>query len=534
MRSSRPALGSFGLFGFVCLAGSIAAAGACSSAPDTRRVVTAPQAHPQPPVDAMVSDPVEYRIERPTEEAGQAIFTRTGIGDPYRTGMPYPVFLALLELHPELLGATPKEMADRFGFTQRAADPSSDDRDAREGLPYGLHLTDDPNTRVPFVVHNCGLCHTGTVRWPGGEKVVVGMGNRYIRIHAFEDALAKVTRAPDFDKAHVAPVAARIAHDRDIPWSPDVRGAVLTNTMRVMKDRFAERQAFLERSHDALPGRVATIEAFATALGQLLHRDVTTPATTGYTRIPDTIGYGVKRTLSWDGGSEGPSDALVVDADIAAGMRIEWLYNHPLQGASLSAFLRHMPRDLHFPGRIDAALASKGKTAFETTCAKCHGTYEDDGRAKTYTEKVVPIAYVDTDPARASAVTDSFLAAANDPRLVVGGIALVKTRRTEGYVPPVLTSIWARGPYGHAGQWPSLAVLAMKPSARPTKFVVRGSAPLDIEKVGVQTDDANAPLEPRDFVQDDTVPGFSPSGHPFLADLPDDTRAAVLEYLKTL
>ncbi|MGH7439647.1 MAG: hypothetical protein ACRENE_28485, partial [Polyangiaceae bacterium] len=281
----------------------------------------------------------------------------------------------------------------------------------------------------------------------------------------------------------------------------------------------------------------ATIEAFAVALGQLLHRSVTTPATTGYTRIPDTIGFGVKRTLSWDGGSEGPSDALVVDADIAAGARIEWLYNHPLQGASLSTFLRHLPRDLRFPGPIDAPLASRGKVAFEKACSKCHGTYEDDGRAKTYTEKVVPIAYVDTDPARAESVTDSFLAAANDPKLVppgMRGMALVKTRRTGGYVPPVLTSIWARGPYGHAGQWPTLAVLATKPAERPTRFVVHGSAPLDLEKLGVQTADASAPLGPGDYVQDDTVPGFRPGGHPFLADLPDDTRTAVIEYLKTL
>ncbi len=482
----------------------------------------------------MVSDPAEYKIERPSEEAGQAIFTRTGIGDPYRTGLPYPIFLALLELHPELLGASPGEMADRFGFTARAPDPGSDDRDVREGLPYGLHLTDDPNTRVPFVVHNCGLCHSGLVRWPGGEKVVVGLGNRRIRIHAFEDALAKIASAPDFDRAHMAPVAARIAQAKDLPWSPDIRGAVLTNTMRVMKQRFGERSAFLERTRDALPGRVATIEAFAVALGQLLHRSVTTPATTGWARIPDTIGFGVKRTLSWDGGSEGPSDALVVDADIAAGARIEWLYDHPLQGSSLSTFLRHLPRDLRFPGPVDAALAQRGKAAFEKTCAKCHGTYEDDGRAKSYTEKVVPVAYVDTDPARTDAVTDDFLAAANDPKLVVGGMALVRTRRTGGYVPPVLTSVWARAPYGHAGQWPSLAVLATRPSERPTRFVVRGNAPLDLVKLGVQTAAVDAPLGPGDFVQDDTVPGFLPTGHPFLADLPDDARAAVLEYLKTL
>jgi hypothetical protein len=513
------------------LAGSLA--GACSSA--TPSAVIVPHgAVQQFTVDAMVSDPAEYKIDRPSEEAGQDIFTKTGIGDPYRTGLPYPVFLALLELHPELLGSSPKEMADRFGFTARAADPASADRDVREGLPYGLHLTDDPNTRVPFVVHNCGLCHSELVRWPGGEKVVVGLGNRRIRIHAFEEALAKVTTLPDFDRAHLAPVASRIASAHDIPWSPDIRGAVLTNTMRVMKERFSERAAFLERTHDALPGRVATIEAFAVALGQLLHRSVATPATTGWAKIPDTIGFGVKRTLSWDGGSEGPSDALVVDADIAAGARIEWLYNHPLQGASLSTFLRHVPRDLRFPGPVDSGLAARGKASFEKTCAHCHGTYEDDGRAKSYTEKIVPISYVDTDPARAEAVTDDFLAAANDPRLVVGGMALVKTRRTDGYVPPVLTSIWARAPYGHAGQWPSLAVLAMKPSDRPVRFVVRASEPLDLDKIGMRTAGADEALAPGDYVQDDSVAGFRASGHPFLADLPDDARAAVMEYLKTL
>jgi hypothetical protein len=481
----------------------------------------------------MVSDPAEYRIDRPSEEAGQEIFTRTGIGDPYRTGLPYPLFLAFLEVHPELLGASAKEMSEKFGFTARAIDASSADRDVREGLPLGLHLTDDPNTRVPFMVHNCGLCHSEVVRWPGGEKLVVGLGNRRIRIHAFEDALAKIASLPDFDREHYASVASRIARERGIPWSPDIRGAVLTNAMRVMKERFAGRAAFIERSRDALPGRVATIEAFAVALGQLLHRSVSTPATTGWAKIPDTIGFGVKRTLSWDGGSEGPSDALVVDADIAAGARIEWLYNHPLQGASLSTFLRHLPRDLRFPGSIDAALAARGKATFEKTCAKCHGSYEEDGRPKTYTEKIIPIDYVDTDPARANAVTDDFLAAANDPRLVVGGMALVKTRRTSGYVPPVLTSIWARAPYGHAGQWPSLAVLAMRPDKRPTRFVVHGEAPIDLASVGLATADAGAPLGAGDYLQDDTIDGFRVTGHPFLANLGDESKA-VIEYLKTL
>ena len=151
-------------------------------------------------IDPTWSDPAEYHVERATEEAGEAIFERTGIGDPYRTGLPYPIFLALLEMHPELLGATPRALADRFGFTAREADPKSSDPDVRDGLPLGMHLTDDPNTHIPFLVHNCSMCHSAVVKWSGGEQLVVGMGNRRIRIHAFEDALAKVAASPDFTR----------------------------------------------------------------------------------------------------------------------------------------------------------------------------------------------------------------------------------------------------------------------------------------------------------------------------------------------
>lgn len=480
------------------------------------------------------SDPAEYRIERPTEEAGERIFARTGIGDPYRTGIPYPVFLALFEMHPEWLGVSPEALAGRFGFTARKVDPASDDRDVREGLPAGLHLTDDPNTHVPFVMHNCALCHADVVAWPGGEKLVMGMGNRRIRIHAFEAALAKVAAAPDFDKASVGPVAARIAGEKGIPWSADWSDRLVGATLRGLQAHYAIRSTLLEQTAEGLPGRVATIESFAVALAHRLGREVHTSGAIGWAKIPDTIGFAEKRTLSWDGGSEGPSDALVVDADVAAGVRIAWLYGHPLQGASLSAFLRHIPRDLRFPGPIDEALARRGKTTFEHACARCHGTYEDDGRAKSYVERVVPIDYVGTDPARAMAVSDDLVAAANDSRLVGGGIKLVTTRRTMGYVPPVLTSIWARAPYGHAGQWPSLAVLATPPPQRPVRFVVHGDAPLDLDRVGLATGDPGTSLGAGDYLQDGTAPGFQVTGHPFIADLGPNESKAVLEYLKTL
>ena len=76
------------------------------------------------PADLM-SDPAEYDIDRISRDAGRIIFETSGIGDPYRTGIPYPMFLALLRQYPRVFGATPAELAERFGFVGRAADPKS-------------------------------------------------------------------------------------------------------------------------------------------------------------------------------------------------------------------------------------------------------------------------------------------------------------------------------------------------------------------------------------------------------------------------
>src|SRR3954463_8961511 len=100
-------------------------AGASTSATTTTTTAT---------VDPLpMSDPDEYAIPRISRDAGKAIFARTGIGDPYRTGVPYPIFLALLAGYPGVFGATTTELADKFGFVARAADPKSSDADLRAG-----------------------------------------------------------------------------------------------------------------------------------------------------------------------------------------------------------------------------------------------------------------------------------------------------------------------------------------------------------------------------------------------------------------
>ena len=68
----------------------------CSRAACSSASVPPPVSAPATKVDTTMSDPAEYQVSHISEEAGENIFSRIGVGDPYRTGLPYPFFLALL------------------------------------------------------------------------------------------------------------------------------------------------------------------------------------------------------------------------------------------------------------------------------------------------------------------------------------------------------------------------------------------------------------------------------------------------------
>ncbi len=471
-----------------------------------------PKPAPAPPLAAEppLSDPAEYAIAHVSREAGEAIFTRTGIGDPYKTGVPYPIFVALVQGYPDLFGGGGVAgLADRFGFLARPADPSSDDPDVRAGLPVGMHLTIDPLTSVPFVVTNCTLCHAERVRWLGGEALVVGLGNRRVKIHAY-------------DAAFVA-VAARVTPEKlrrlSVGLPEAYADAFVGATIAALKLRAAERTELVARTKEGPPGRVATIDAFVPALAKLAHKAIGYSPVVGWAKIPDVIGFGVRTTLSWDGSGEGPMDLLAVEADVAAGARVTWFERHPLQGASLGAYLRQPAPRPAFPGPVNTELAARGRALFLDHCAQCHGKY-DRGRVD-YTESIVELSEIGTDPARAEAITDGFAAAGSDPALTHG---YTKVTRHNGYVPPVLLGVWLHAPYGHNGQWPNLEVIATPPAQRPVNYALATDT-YDLEVVGFAIGSGVTWVG--------TKPGFSVQGHPFLADLGSDARS-VIEYLKTL
>jgi hypothetical protein len=491
--------------------------------------------------------PAEY-AERPISvEAGREYFAVTGGGDPYAAGLAYPVFLGLMAAYPEELGRDFNEFSAKFGFI-----PDPDKKGDPLSPPLGFHLTEDPNTQVPWIVGNCQMCHAEKLRLPAGDLVVTGLGNKSVRPHAYLSAFIRIARDKNLDAERLEQLAAGRADLHHVAFSQRpmlVRKSIVGAAISGLKKVAKIRGNYAHRFGDAMPGRMATIESFAAGLSFWLDRPVPTPMPIGWAKVPDVRSFPYRDTFSYDGSGYGSPQALVLEADFLFGVRPEWFASHIHIATSMYMYLRSFERTLHYPGPVDATLAARGKEVFVGTCAGCHGQYVDHGgiMRASYKERVIPKEIVGTDPARVNAVSPEFVKASNDLTLTRG---LTAVKNTGGYVPPVLLDVWARGVLGHAGQWPSVAAMALPPAERPQFFVVDPDGMYDLDRLGVRYEDVmvegtrvyradpqtgaktERPLRGREYLYRGDVPGYSTAGHTFLSDLAPDERRAVLEYLK--
>jgi mono/diheme cytochrome c family protein len=104
----------------------------------------------------------------------------------------------------------------------------------------------------------------------------------------------------------------------------------------------------------------------------------------------------------------------------------------------------------------------------------------------------------------------------------------LETLETAQYRSRPLNGVWATGPFLHNGSVATLRDLLEPPEKRKKQFVV-GNSDFDPVNLGF--------VEPADgdgHVFDTTLPGNSNSGHVFGTHLPEDSKRAIIEYLKTL
>jgi mono/diheme cytochrome c family protein len=189
-----------------------------------------------------------------------------------------------------------------------------------------------------------------------------------------------------------------------------------------------------------------------------------------------------------------------------------------------------------WPFPIDQSLVAHGKTVFEATCSRCHGTY---GTGGVYSSELVPSGIVQTDPLLATGASQFGAQFIQWFATSFWG----QTSRLDpqpGYIAPPLDGVWATAPYLHNGSVPTIAAL-LDSSKRPT-YWTRSYVSTDYDQtaigwIAVPVDHGQATEtnpQARVKIYDTTLPGYSNEGHTFGDALGAADRAAVLEYLKTL
>jgi len=453
-----------------------------------------------------------YASEPPVSaETGDELFHSRSLGSPYTTGIPYALWLAMMERYPEELGGDWKEFRDKFGLIEDPSRPA--------GLPIGFVLYDTKASATRFLMTNCSACHTGEIN----GQPINGLGSRNIRIHAFNSAVMHIAKRDDFTPRQMLPLAAVAAKRNHIPWGWRSR-YVSKKAIGQLKTLSA---AYVEL--DAGPGRSAVLE-----FTKAVHKQKVEPPY-GFIRIRPVWTYRKRNSFGIDGLMTGDLGAALAAVEFNKGMPAKYIVDHPHQWASLYEYVKTIapPR---YPGSINSELANQGGQVYETVCARCHGSYAPG--AEPYKEKLIPVSLIGTDSDRLRSITPALISATNQS--IFG--KHVRLEKTEGYVAPPLDGIWCRGPYLHNGSVPTLADLLLPAAQRPISFFVGGDTAYDLRRLGVAYTDDLAPdgsrrggrASARQFEFNTRDPANSNEGHEFSNKLSAEDSLALLEYLKTL
>jgi mono/diheme cytochrome c family protein len=362
---------------------------------------------------------------------------------------------------------------------------------SNDGLPMGVRRAPSSGTGRAGLQIDCLVCHAGSI----GGTSLVGLGNSQVDLKSLFDDL---TRA---DGRTPVPSLFTLS---------SVRGAV--NAGQVAAVLLSFRNPDLSVRKFPLP-LAANLPEMDVPAWWVLKR---------------------KRTMY----SDGRTDARAVRTNMQFLLgELSRKSFEELEPAfrDIQAYIKSLqPPKYPFP--IDQATAERGRTVFEETCARCHGTYGPEG---VYPNKVVPLDVIGTDPKRALGLSNRLVAHYNTTWFAED--YPVDTKQT-GYQAPPLDGVWATAPYLHNGSVPTLAAM-LESSTRPGRFrrpPSTGFEHYDTLRVGWKHETIPEPVDPKlseheaRFIYDTSRNGLGNGGHTFGDKLSGDDRTAVIEYLKTL
>jgi Cytochrome c len=385
--------------------------------------------------------------------------------------------------------------------------PADFDRQLRER--YGLHEASYPNQGLPMglrpakamfntgVGNDCLLCHASTI----AGQTVIGLGN------------------PSLD-------------------------------LQALFDEFAQVQGFKQTVPLTFSNVRGTSESIASGvyLFQFRNPDLSLrmPIKLQYTNsacedVPAWWLLKKKKTMYATGSHSSRSVRPLMS-----------LLLHPFNGAEYVKKQEPVFRDIQaymlsleppkYPFPINQQRAATGKSLFERTCARCHGTH---GPESEYPNKIVDVDAIGTDPTLATGfpveAEEMFNRGWFGEEQGPDGKKLSATGH-RGYQAPPLDGIWATAPYFHNGSAPTVAHV-LNSKARPRIFTRSYRTdreeydPVNLGwKITVleRGPDPTLPAIERRKVYDTTQPGRANTGHTFGDKLTEEERMAIIEYLKTL
>jgi mono/diheme cytochrome c family protein len=428
--------------------------------------------------------------------------------------MPKSVALTALVLEGRKMAWIPKDSLDyravlgRLGFItpSEVSNAPAGSQLSFQNLPLGLTEKQVklglPMMTITGLNVTCASCHAGRLYDRKGtptNKVWMGLPNTSVNMDLYTNTIYNGLKLvnEDFEAAHA--LMKKIAPETSLKE----RAILKLFVYRTVNKKINHLEKTIDQAlpfSNGGPGITNGVAALKFTLN-LFDRSTLQPEY-GFTSIPALGDRFLRSSLLYDGvysplGTERFKAMSTWTAqDEKAISDIVAAFTIPTMGQSFAGVLKNLSsvqQVMHdiigkyeapqFPGDIDFAKAARGSAVYSQNCAQCHGTYEwkdNKVRLVLFPNKLVPQAEMNTDPQRWKTITPTAVKGLQD----AGLSQIMSIARAEGYVAPLLNSLWATAPYLHNASVPTLWDL-MNPEQRPANFMVGGHS-LDFKKVGIK------------------------------------------------
>ena len=490
---------------------------------------------------------VRLTQDRPVEYADDVLHFEYGsTGGERMDGIPYWFWVALPELFPEYL--PDKQPGRGYSVFGMIYEPG---KDPRYDLPVGMSMRNFRGIDVVYL--NCAVCHTSTVRdAPGAApRIVPGMPAHTFDLGSWGKFLTTIPKDQKFTPQRLLDQISKMQDDphRRVD-KPDLINRLIFRYLAayLMRDQLlilGQRLSFINKDSWG-PGRVDTFNAPKALLNFPMEKYADPKELIGNVDFPSIWYQGPRKgmQLHWDGNNTSV-DERNLSAAFGTGAYPPTL---DVDRVLRTAKWLETAKPPAYPYPIDGSLAAQGQHVYEEYCGGCHGTREPPFRheppqANELVGTVVPIEKIGTDRWRLDSYT--WVLAVNQSTLYAGyekdwGFdppypqRFTHFRKQPGYANSPLDGIWLRAPYLHNGSIPNLWELLKHEKDRVGSFY-RGNDVYDPKNVGFVSTIAEQDGR-KFFLLDTRQPGNGNGGHTgpaYGTELPDQTKWALIEYLKT-